>query len=232
MDSSSSSFAESNSVNSQSLSKHVLSPMVVNDIAKNAQVVWANCPKQEGLLGRSDMRLQTAVGMPVAMDASGNMCIVVMFSPRIVSNSKDAMEFIKLISQGAASSSAIPCLLPVVDNSQKGLEYNPKRFSDWQQNEIKSENDWSLDAILSRDGQHQAYKVVSTESNRLLTADSANTVSEDSMSTSHGLIQVMGMIFRLLLKCVCGCVQVKLIAFFSFYFLHNILVTNRNRGMT
>ena len=44
--------------------KHVLSPMLVNAIAKNAQVVWANCQKKEGLLGRSDMRLQTAVGMP------------------------------------------------------------------------------------------------------------------------------------------------------------------------
>eukprot|EP00551_Chaetoceros_affinis_P004800 CAMPEP_0203665168 /NCGR_PEP_ID=MMETSP0090-20130426/2422_1 /ASSEMBLY_ACC=CAM_ASM_001088 /TAXON_ID=426623 /ORGANISM="Chaetoceros affinis, Strain CCMP159" /LENGTH=906 /DNA_ID=CAMNT_0050528637 /DNA_START=96 /DNA_END=2817 /DNA_ORIENTATION=- len=134
----------------ESIKKHVLSPMLVNAIANNAQVVWANCPKQEGLLGRSDMRLQTAVGMPVAMDASGNMCIVVMFSPKNVQSNKDAMEYIKLISQGAASSSGIPCLLPVVDNAQKKLEYNAKRFNDWQQNEnINIETNWTLDSAFS-----------------------------------------------------------------------------------
>lgn len=117
--------------------KHVLSPTLVNAIATNAQVVWANCQKQEGLLGKSDMRLQTAVGMPVAMDCYGNMCIVVMFSLRSVQSTKEAMEFIKLISQGAASSK-IPCLLPVVDSSQKKLAYNPQRFREWQKNEAYS----------------------------------------------------------------------------------------------
>jgi len=128
----------------ESITKHVLSPMLVNAIANTAQVVWANCQKQEGLLGRSDMRLQTAVGMPVAMDSLGNMCIVVMFSPNDVQSSKDAMEYIKLISQGAASS-RIPCLLPVVDSTQNKLAYNPKRFSDWQQNEMNAQNNGCVD---------------------------------------------------------------------------------------
>ena len=115
--------------------QHVLSPLLVNAISSNAQVVWANCPKQEGLLGRSDMRLQTAVGMPVAMDSSGNMCIVVMFSPRHIQTSNEAIEFIKLISQGAASTK-IPCLLPVVDANQKKLAFDAKRFSEWENSEM------------------------------------------------------------------------------------------------
>ncbi len=115
--------------------KHVLSPTLVNAIATNAQVVWANCQKQEGLLGKSRMRLQTAVGMPVAMDCYGNMCIVVMFSLKSVQSTKEAMEFIKLISQGAASSK-IPCLLPVVDSTQTQLDYDPQKFREWQRNEI------------------------------------------------------------------------------------------------
>ena len=41
--------------------KHVLSPLLVDAISKTAQVVWAHTKKQEGLTGRSDMRLQTAV---------------------------------------------------------------------------------------------------------------------------------------------------------------------------
>ncbi len=133
--------------------KHVLSPTLVNAIATNAQVVWANCQKKEGLLGKSDMRLQTAVGMPVAMDCYGNMCIVVMFSLKSVQSTKEAMEFIKLISQGAASSK-IPCLLPVVDSSQKKLAFNPQRFRDWQKNE----------AFLQQIGRQRSLSTYSTDS--------------------------------------------------------------------
>eukprot|EP00559_Dactyliosolen_fragilissimus_P008833 CAMPEP_0184859256 /NCGR_PEP_ID=MMETSP0580-20130426/4257_1 /TAXON_ID=1118495 /ORGANISM="Dactyliosolen fragilissimus" /LENGTH=646 /DNA_ID=CAMNT_0027355775 /DNA_START=55 /DNA_END=1992 /DNA_ORIENTATION=- len=113
------------------LQKHVLSPRLVDAISKTAQVVWANCPKKEGLLGRSDMRLQTAVAMPVAMDSEGNMCVVIMFSPRNIQSSSDSMEFLKFISQSAASTT-IPCLLPVIENSQKKLEYSSNEFDSFQ----------------------------------------------------------------------------------------------------
>lgn len=94
------------------LEKHVLSPLLVDSISNTAQVLWANSQKREGLLGRSDVRLQTAVGMPVAVDGNGNMCVVVMFSPNHIKNTDDAMEYLQFISQSATSSS-IPCLLPV-----------------------------------------------------------------------------------------------------------------------
>lgn len=98
------------------LQKHALSPQLVDAIARSAQVVWANCEKKEGLLGRSDMRLQTAVGMPVAVDSKGNMCVVVMFSPENLESTDDAMEYLRFISRSATSSS-IPCLLPVFDSN-------------------------------------------------------------------------------------------------------------------
>ena len=171
----------------ESIQKHMWSPMMVKAIATNARVMWANCQKQEGLLGRSDMRLQTAVGVPVAMDNSGNMCIVVMFSPRNVSSNKDAMEFLKLIGQGAASSDSIPCLLPVVDRSQKKLVCDPKRFSDWQQNEVDSDKRLTLDAVFAREG--QLFKVINTgnehENNELVTTNDA--VSEKYMHTVQNM---------------------------------------------
>lgn len=128
---------------SEEIKKHVLSPKLVDAIANTAQVVWANCQEREGLLGRSDMRLQTAVGMPVAMDADGNMCIVVMFSPNNVQSSKDAVEYLKSLSEGATSTS-IPCLLPVFDSGTKKLEYNPKRFIEWEEHEenVKQESNF------------------------------------------------------------------------------------------
>lgn len=117
---------------SEEIKKHVLSPKLVNAIASTAQVVWANCQEQEGLLGRSDMRLQTAVGMPVAVDVYGNMCIVVMFSPRNVQSTTDAIEYLKSLSQGATSTS-IPCLLPVMDGRTRRLAYNAKDFRQWEE---------------------------------------------------------------------------------------------------
>ena len=99
---------------SENLSKHVLSPLLVDAISKTAQVVWANTKKQEGLTGRSDVRLQTAVGMPVAMDNNGNMCIVVMFSPNNIQSTDDALEYLQSITQSATSTS-IPSLYPVFD---------------------------------------------------------------------------------------------------------------------
>ena len=94
--------------------KHVLSPLLVDAISRTAQVVWANTKKQEGLLGRSDIRLQTAVGMPVAVDSNGNMCCVVMFSPNNVPSTEGAMEYLQSITQSATSTS-IPALMPAFD---------------------------------------------------------------------------------------------------------------------
>jgi hypothetical protein len=97
--------------------QHVLSPLLVDAISKTAQVVWAHTRKKEGLLGRSDIRLQTAVGMPVAVDGNGNMCVVVMFSPNNIQSTDDAMEYLQSISRSATSDS-IPSLLPAFDPKQ------------------------------------------------------------------------------------------------------------------
>ena len=96
--------------------KHKLSPVLVDAISKTMQVVWTTSGKQEGLAGTSGIPLHTAVGMPVAMDNNGNMCCVVMFSPNSIASTDDAMEYLQNISQ-CATSASIPCLLPVVANS-------------------------------------------------------------------------------------------------------------------
>lgn len=70
------------------------------------------------------------------MDSAGNMCIVVMFSPRNVTSSQEAIDFIKLISQGAAST-RIPCLLPVIDSERyHTLAYSPKKFCEWEHEQL------------------------------------------------------------------------------------------------
>ena len=101
--------------------EHVLSPRIVEAVTHSTQVVWANCQKSEGLLGRSDMKLQTAIGMPVGVDESGNVWVVVMFSPKNVESTSDAIEYLQYISRSAASTS-IPCLLPVVGGGSSSTE--------------------------------------------------------------------------------------------------------------
>lgn len=108
----------------ENLQKHVLSPRLVDAISSTAQVVWANTKKQEGLTGRSEFPLQTAVGMPVAMDENGNMCVVVMFSPNNIQSTDDAMEYLESISRSATNAS-IPCLLPVFDPSTSRMKQLP-----------------------------------------------------------------------------------------------------------
>ena len=118
----------------ENLQKHVLSPRLVEAIAKTTQVIWANSRKQEGLIGRSDIRLQTAVGMPVAVDDMGNMCVVVMFSPNNIYSSDDAMEYLQSISRSATTTS-IPGLLPVFDPKEshmKQLAYAGPHYDDEQ----------------------------------------------------------------------------------------------------
>lgn len=112
--------------------EHVLSPRIVEAVTHTTQVVWANAnststslsstnnneddsKNNNGLLGRSDIKLQTAIGMPVGVDQSGNVWVVVMFSPNNVSSTSDAIDYLQYISKSAGSSS-IPCLLPVIGN--------------------------------------------------------------------------------------------------------------------
>ena len=103
---------------------HILSPCLINAICKhhnsNAKVIWANSDDEKsgstqianGLLGRSDVLLRTAIGMPFAVDKDGNTCVVVMFSPYSLKHSDDAIDHLKFISLSATNRN-IPCLLPL-----------------------------------------------------------------------------------------------------------------------
>ena len=126
----------------QDLEKHKLSPRLVDAISNTAQVVWANTLKQEGLTGRSDIPLHTAVGMPVALDRDGNMCIVVMFSPNNIQSSDGAMEFLQSISRSATASN-IPCLMPAFDNTDQ-LQHVPMHRNNAIKGHIMPQKETSL----------------------------------------------------------------------------------------
>lgn len=112
---------EDSQENDESNDKHALSPRLVDMIARSAKMVWTTTRKEEGLTGRSDVLLQTAVGMPVAVDNEGNICVVVMFSTHNIPKNENAVDYLINVSKSAASTS-IPCLLPVCDTSNNSME--------------------------------------------------------------------------------------------------------------
>lgn len=95
--------------------KHVLSPQLVDAISQSTQVVWANCDSHNGLLGRSDVKLHTAVGLPVAVDALGNMCVVVMYSPKNINSNDEAIDYLQTIFNFATSN--MGGILPLLKSS-------------------------------------------------------------------------------------------------------------------
>lgn len=139
--------------------EHVLSPRIVEAVTKSAQVVWANCQSTQqnvGLLGRSDIKLQTAIGMPVGMDDSGHVWVVVMFSPKNIQSSSDAIEYLQYIGRSAGSSS-IPCLLPVVGSAATSSSNNgpgPKLIDNGKEEDKK---------LSSNDDKEQPHYLVSIQ---------------------------------------------------------------------
>eukprot|EP00536_Pseudo-nitzschia_multiseries_P011558 jgi/Psemu1/29326/gm1.29326_g len=125
---------------SSDLEKHVLSPTLVDAISKTAQVVWAHTKKSEGLTGRSDIRLQTAVGMPVAVDRDGNMCVVVMFSPNNIQSTDNALEYLQSISRNEALPQLSNVLTDDVITRFVPLDENRRRTGNPKKSQLQPES--------------------------------------------------------------------------------------------
>lgn len=123
------------STSSVDLKQYILSHRLVDDeISKKAEAVSIDCPKgdKEGVLGRSELRIQTAVIRvrinnsrihDVATDSDGNAYVVVMLSPYRILNRHDATEYLKWISENVTSTS-----ISFVDGSIIKLTYEPDQF--------------------------------------------------------------------------------------------------------
>ncbi|CAM9935391.1 unnamed protein product, partial [Ectocarpus sp. 12 AP-2014] len=76
--------------NHTDVSKHKFSPLICEAVRDGGGVVWANTEVQEGLLGRSDLPLRTAVGAPVYTQGR-ELGVLVLFSPSLIQNSASTM---------------------------------------------------------------------------------------------------------------------------------------------
>ncbi|CAM9349933.1 unnamed protein product, partial [Ectocarpus sp. 4 AP-2014] len=102
--------------NHTDVSKHKFSPLICEAVRDGGGVVWANTEVQEGLLGRSDLPLRTAVGAPVYTQGR-ELGVLVLFSPSLIQNSASTMEFLYTLAQAASASDTTDAFLPALASS-------------------------------------------------------------------------------------------------------------------
>ncbi len=114
------------------------------------------------------------------MDSAGNMCIVVMFSPRNVTSSQEAINFIKLITEGVTST-RIPCLLPVIDSERyHTLAYSPKQFCDWEHEQLMTGGSGATTNLNASSGSDTGNATNGMNSYHSLTNDNDAVSTNDS----------------------------------------------------
>ena len=78
---------------SEDSDKHKFSPIICKSVCEGGQIVWANTCIQEGLTGRVELPLNTAVGLPICT-VGNDLYIIVLFSVALISPTPAAVEFL------------------------------------------------------------------------------------------------------------------------------------------
>lgn len=82
--------------------KHRFSPIICRCVCDGGQMVWANTRTLEGLVRRTDMPLNTAVGMPICSVGS-DLCILVLFAVKCIPMTPNSIEFLLSIARAAST---------------------------------------------------------------------------------------------------------------------------------
>lgn len=81
--------------------KHRFSPIICRGVCDGGQIVWSNTKVSEGLIGRYDLPLNTAVGMPIC-SVGVDLCIIVLFAVESIQMTSSAVEFLICIARAAS----------------------------------------------------------------------------------------------------------------------------------
>lgn len=77
---------------------HVFSPILCRGVCDGGQIVWANTRLSAGLTGKSEMPLNTAVGIPLC-SIDNDLYIIVLFSVKSLFMNPNAIEFLSTLSR-------------------------------------------------------------------------------------------------------------------------------------
>lgn len=78
--------------------KHRFSPVICMGVCDGGQIVWANTRISEGLTGRTDLPLNTAVGVPVC-SIGHDLYIIVLFAVGLNPMTPNAIEYLCSVSK-------------------------------------------------------------------------------------------------------------------------------------
>lgn len=84
----------------QDADRHQFSPIICRGVCDGGQIVWATTKLSKGLIGRNDLPLNTAVGMPIC-SVGMDLCILVLFAVKPIQMTANAVEFLTCISRAA-----------------------------------------------------------------------------------------------------------------------------------
>ena len=80
---------------------HQFSPIICRGVCDGGQIVWANTKLSNGLIGRNDLPLNTAVGVPIC-SVGMDLCILVLFAVESIQMTTSAIDFFTSIARAAS----------------------------------------------------------------------------------------------------------------------------------
>lgn len=84
--------------------KHRFSPIICRGVCDGGQIVWANTRISEGLTGRNDLPLNTAVGVPIC-SIGNELYILVLFAVGLIPMTPNAVEYLTTIARAVTEES-------------------------------------------------------------------------------------------------------------------------------
>lgn len=91
--------------------EHAFSPVICRSVCDGGQIVWANTKSHNGLTGRSELPLNTAVGVPL-FSCNEHLYVLILFSFHSVPMSPNIIEYLCLLATISAVHDS-PIFLPV-----------------------------------------------------------------------------------------------------------------------
>lgn len=91
-------------INSHDEDKHRFSPIICHGVCDGGQIVWANTRISEGLTGRIDLPLNTAVGVPIC-SIGNDIYILVLFAVGLITVTPQAVEYLTTVTRAITEGS-------------------------------------------------------------------------------------------------------------------------------
>ena len=117
---------KSSSVDEKDEEIHRFSPIMVRGVCDGGHIVWANTIISLGLIGRKELPLNTAVGIPVC-SVGDDLYVMIVFSVKLIQMTPAAVEFLCSLAK-AISNKSVPQMFKPINVSTPISAANTEQF--------------------------------------------------------------------------------------------------------